>query len=354
MSPFCAVLSIIALLAAAAPSLRSGQANAQATKWYRGNTHTHTLNSDGDSPPDSVARWYRDRGYQFLFITDHEKITDPKPLNERFGVAGRFLLIAGQEVTQRVADSTHFRGTRQAHINSLGATTVIMPHGERGLARGMTLPQAYADNVARIRAAGGVPQVNHPNFVWSVRLRDLVDLPDSVLLEIANAHTGVNNAGDGENPSTEALWDSLLTRGKTVFGIADDDSHSFKPDDRDAFDLTRPGRAWIVVRADTLTPDAILSGIRRGDFYASTGVALDSLYADGREMRISIKARGDTRFVTEFIGSGGRVLARVRGPHVNYRVTGTDGYVRARITDSNGQHAWVQPMRIAGRMDREP
>ena len=28
-----------------------------ALRWYKGNTHTHTLNSDGDSTPDEVARW---------------------------------------------------------------------------------------------------------------------------------------------------------------------------------------------------------------------------------------------------------------------------------------------------------
>src|SRR5512134_2062007 len=35
---------------------------AQTLKWYKGNTHTHTLNSDGDSSPDEVARWYREHG----------------------------------------------------------------------------------------------------------------------------------------------------------------------------------------------------------------------------------------------------------------------------------------------------
>ena len=31
-------------------------------RWYKGNTHTHTLNSDGDSTPDEVVRWYREHG----------------------------------------------------------------------------------------------------------------------------------------------------------------------------------------------------------------------------------------------------------------------------------------------------
>ena len=335
------------LLIAALLALPVSIATAQPTRWFKGNTHTHTLNSDGDSPPDSAARWYRDHGYQFLFITDHEKQTDPAPLNARFGEAGKFMLIVGQEVTQRVADSTHYRGTRQAHVNSLGASAVVMPQGERGLARGITMRQGYADNVARIRAAGGIPQINHPNFVWSVRLQDLVALPDSVLLEIANAHTGVNNAGDDQSPSTEALWDSLLTRGKTIFGVADDDAHSFKPGDADSYELTRPGRGWIVVRADTLTAAAILSGLRRGDFYSSTGVTLDSLTTSRAEVRLSIVQSQQTRYLTEFIGSGGRVLARVRGTSASYRIKGDEGYVRARVTDSNGLHAWTQAVRVS-------
>jgi hypothetical protein len=35
-----------------------------------------------------------------------------------------------------------------------------------------------------------------------------------------------------------------------IFAIGDDDAHSFKPQDDDAFELTRPGRSWIMVRAD--------------------------------------------------------------------------------------------------------
>src|SRR3954467_4600569 len=140
-------MRLIVLLLLAAVSVANGQ-----TKWFRGNTHTHTLNSDGDSPPDSAARWYRDHDYQLLFITDHEKQTDPAPLNQIFGVPGKFMLIVGQEITQRVVDSTHYKALRQAHVNSLGARELVMPQGDRGRATGITMRQAYADNIARIRA----------------------------------------------------------------------------------------------------------------------------------------------------------------------------------------------------------
>ena len=234
---------------------RSSIAQQASPRWYRGNTHAHTINSDGDSPPDAVVRWYREHGYHFTFITDHELVTDVAPLNAVFGVPGKFLVLSGQEVTQRVADQAHPDGRRQAHVNALGTTQVILPIGERNIASGTTIAATYARHLPAIRSAGGVPQVNHPNYRWSVGLKDLLDVPDSTLFEVWNAHILVNNLGGADSsgrwmPSTEALWDSLLSRGKLLFGVADDDSHSFRSEDADSPDATRPGRAWVMVRAD--------------------------------------------------------------------------------------------------------
>ena len=133
-----------------------------------------------------------------------------------------------------------------------------------------------------------------------------------------------------------------MTRGKIVFAIGDDDAHSFLPANADAYELTRPGRAWIVVRADTLTASAILGGIRRGDFYASTGVMFKDLVATAKEIRISIQPVGDVRYRTEFIGKGGTVLATVNGHEAAYTIRGNEGYVRARVSDSNGGKALSQ------------
>src|SRR5438552_15607412 len=73
--------------------------------WYKGNTHTHThafQDSDADGPPGLVAAWYRDHGYQFVVITDHEYLTDVGSLNDKFVQAGKFIVIAGQEITKEV------------------------------------------------------------------------------------------------------------------------------------------------------------------------------------------------------------------------------------------------------------
>ena len=42
--------------------ITSGQESANKKRWYKGNLHTHTLNSDGDSTPHELATWYREHG----------------------------------------------------------------------------------------------------------------------------------------------------------------------------------------------------------------------------------------------------------------------------------------------------
>src|SRR5437660_546366 len=67
--------------------------------WFRGNTHAHTNLSDGQNSPIDVARWYQQHGYQFLFITDHNGVTDVSGLNTILGNGGKFLVLTGEEIT---------------------------------------------------------------------------------------------------------------------------------------------------------------------------------------------------------------------------------------------------------------
>ena len=46
--------------------------------WYKGNTHAHTLNSDGDSSSGEVAHWFRDHGYDFVVISEAIEVTPKK------------------------------------------------------------------------------------------------------------------------------------------------------------------------------------------------------------------------------------------------------------------------------------
>ena len=39
--------------------------------WKKGALHTHTLWSDGRSLPETVIKTYRDRGFDFVCLSDH-------------------------------------------------------------------------------------------------------------------------------------------------------------------------------------------------------------------------------------------------------------------------------------------
>ncbi|MET0595947.1 MAG: hypothetical protein ABW133_24820, partial [Polyangiaceae bacterium] len=134
------------------------QRNFDVTSFRRGNLHTHSSKSDGDSTPADVAAWYRTHGYHFLIITDHNTFTNPADYDNE--PHPDFLLIGGEEVTMRGAG-------REVHMNAL-CTKRVVPGG--------TFPsagQALAHGVLEIRSAGGIALINHPNFTWGVKSSDL-------------------------------------------------------------------------------------------------------------------------------------------------------------------------------------
>jgi hypothetical protein len=213
----------------------------------------------------------------------------------------------------------------------------------------MSMAETFARNIAAIRAAGGIAQVNHPNYLWSVRPEDLRGLPDDTLLEIWNGQPACHNLGGRDDagreaPSAEALWDQILSTGKHVWGVASDDSHDYR--NVGPQQASSPGQGWVVVRAEKLDPSAIVEALGRGSFYASTGIELGDYRVAGTEISLVIKAppRSETRYVTCFIGSGGKLLKEVHGLRPRYRIRGHEGYVRARVTDSDGHQAWTQPV----------
>ncbi len=192
-----------ATLALSAGSPSSVQQTPAAGRWYKGNTHTHTLNSDGDSTPDAVVQWYREHGYQFLVLTDHNFLTSVDGLNALHGADELFLVVKGEEVTDT------FSG-KQLHINGLDVQARVEPQG------GTSVSDVLQRNVNAIRLAQGVPHINHPNFRWSVTLDELRQVQNNKLLEIYNGHPQVNNLGGGGVPGLEEVWDAILSERQTA------------------------------------------------------------------------------------------------------------------------------------------
>ncbi len=303
------------------------------SRWYKGNIHTHTTESDGDAEPEKVVGWYRRHGYDFLVLSDHNHLT----LFEYGEGRRRFrrpLMIPGEEVSANIKN-----GDVPIHLNGVGISRVVEP-----IDAGEVVPTIQA-NVNAIRQAGGIPSINHPNYKWAFDHTHLQQVEGLGLLEVFNGHPAANVYGAPGKFTTEEIWDGVLSAGRVVFGVATDDSHNYH-------DFTpqksNPGRGWVCVRAETFTRNAIVNGLAMGDFYASTGVTLLEVETAAERVSVEIDPEPGRIYATRFTGKGGKLLSESVGLAAAYEPSGSEGYVRATVVSSSNTKAWTQPVFLPG------
>lgn len=266
---------------------------------FKGQLHCHTIASDGTGTAAAMVEMYRQKGFQFVAITDHNKVTpDPQ-------VPG-ILFVRGDEQSAMY------------HMSQFGAVSHKNLDGQQ------LIDSVLADGAAIV--------INHPHYS-GLSTASLMGLNGYQGIEIFNGVVAADVA------NAEDMWDELLSAGKTVFGFATDDAH----------DATTwaTNRAWIVVFADELSQQALISAIKAGNFYSSTGPTL-SVSTAGTAVSVTT----GTPCTIEWIGSGGRVL-RTAGSQVaadTYTVQGDEGYVRVRVAEgSTGKKAWSNAVWVRSR-----
>jgi hypothetical protein len=399
------VLAPAALALAACSAVTPSNEGPRAeTRWWKGNTHAHTLWSDGNGAPELVADWYRAHGYHFLVLSDHDRLSEGEkwfPITEkgrltpervealrrsygdgwviertrddqremrlktldelraRFEEADRFLFIQGEEITasfERIP----------VHVNGIHLAEAIPPLG------GDSVRDVLQRNVDAVIEQGrrlGRPtlaHINHPNFGWALTPQDVASVEGERFFEVFNGHPSVRNYGDETHVSTEEMWDIALTlrlaelKLGLLYGLATDDAHRYF-----SFGLGKvnPGRGWVMVRAEELSPEAIVDALHRGDFYASTGVTLRDFGHDASRLTVAIQREPEVTHTTRFIGTRmtpagpgpvGEVLLETTDNPAVYAFGGDELYVRAVVVSSrfhpnphaqgDRQRAWVQPV----------
>lgn len=329
------------LLAALIPLASPGAE--PAGRWWKGNLHTHTHWSDGDDYPEMIASWYKEKGYHFLALSDHNILSDHerwisiakskggqvafdkylaqfgedwveqrtsasdkevrlKTLGEfrpKFDEPGRFLMVQAEEITGRFL-------TAPIHINVTNVRECIMPPKGKSVAD--TIQKTF-DAVAEQRRRTGVPMfahINHPNFGWALTAEEMMNLEGDRFFEVYNGHPSVHNEGDEKRAGTERIWDILLTErlaelGKPAFfGLATDDSHHYHNEPKK---LSRPGRGWVMVRAAKLAAEDLIAAMEAGDFYASSGVTLRDVNASGGKLTVAVEPEAGVTYKIEFVGT---------------------------------------------------
>jgi hypothetical protein len=303
--------------------------SAQDLFWFKGNTHCHTTNSDGDETPENVVKWYKDHGYHFLVITDHNVLTDIKPLDT--DDRDNFLLISGVEI------SGNYSG-KPIHLNALNITEPI------DCQQGNSKVETLQKNIDAIIQAKGIATINHPNWRWAFNDFEMSQLKNARLFELYNFSYNCNNFSAGGYPGMEEVWDRMLSRGVLMYGIATDDAHDYLGEF--SAQKSNPGTGWIMVRACELTPRAILASLEKGEFYSTIGVTLQNITTTDKSYTVEIQQEDDMKYTTQFIGKDGQILKEVFGTTAVYTYQGNELYIRARILSSSGEFACTQPVFI--------
>src|SRR5579862_4346545 len=196
-----------------------------ADHWYRGNLHTHSLWSDGDDYPEMIVDWYKQHGYEFLTLSDHnvmltaEKWIDAqtnkgtavalekyfnrfgpewvkrrtskgraqvrlRTLEEfraKFEEPGRFLLIPGEEISDKY-------GNAPIHLNATNLRKLIKPQGGKSVSEVIQNDVNAVLEQQRVTGQPMIPHINHPNFRWAITAEDIMRVNGDRFLEIYNGH----------------------------------------------------------------------------------------------------------------------------------------------------------------------
>ncbi len=307
--------------------------------WLKGTTHVHAAPSgDSSTPVPDVIRWYEQHGYDFIVLTDHNRVT-PAASTERL------LVVPGIELTHNRKDCEppgDESGNCRIHVNALGVTATPEGKLEWSDFKERSRVTLYERAFAKARELGAsVIQINHPQYYWGMTPEVLVAIaPQAQLVEIANQQFDKWNAGDPNHPSVESLWDAALGTGLTLWGVATDDAHDYQADGGGKYPA---GGGWVMVKARR-DPAAILAALAAGRFYSSTGVTLSRAERVGDELVVDVAPGATGRHTITFIENG-KTVATVNGLNAK-RPIPQAGYVRAVVIRDDGKKAWVQPVRL--------
>jgi len=313
-------------------------------------------------------------------------------MQRRFDDPGKFLLLPAVEITQ-VLNGTN------VHLNYLNLPDVIPsvkggPLSKQIKDAALSVGALIRQNAAEVAALSAqlrrptMLTLNHPQWVyWDILPKNLIDAPEISFFEVCNGGSAFAPHPDAPRLNNDTFWDVVnafrtLKGQPLLYGIGTDDTHIYlnrTPEQRLA-------DAWVMVRSDALTPDALLAAMRAGDFYATCGVTLDEVAFNqsGRTLRVKVKAEPGVRHTIRFIttkkgfdqtvrtvespaekGRGARTLPvysddigktahAVEGTEASYKMAPDDLYVRARVESDtpcgfkrhfhpDSQVAWTQP-----------
>ena len=297
--------------------------------FYKGNLHTHTTVSDGDHSPEETAAIYRNAGYSFLAVTDHNRWGDFPELSDE-----SFLMLPGVEIDTTVDGCVH-------HIVGIGRPGCDLTGGYR-------IPPAEhyghqpQDLIDYLLAHRAMAIYAHPFWSYADE-RLLASLTGLSGMEIIN----YSCEQEWKSGISEVYFEYLWRDGNRIWCFGSDDAHGHVPDYRGGY---------ITVKARALTREAILDAIDAGSFTASYGPdgadaprLLDFYVEDGTAVvectpcrNIYINVRREYPGYHPAHGTKDAPLT-----HHEWKLPEGAQRVRAILTGFDGSITWSQPILLA-------
>jgi predicted metal-dependent phosphoesterase TrpH len=229
-------------------------------RFWRGNIHTHSNQSDGVLPTEAVVQAYKNAGYDFLQLSEHFIEHFNWPINDtRQFRSNNFTTLIGVELHAPETSAGELW-----HIVAAGLPLDFAPCGPN---------ETGAELAKRARDAGAFVGIAHP--AWSqLTLEDGLAIGAAHAVEIYNHGCAIeNDRGDGWY-----LHDQLMNEGKRLSAFATDDAHFKTPDHFGG---------WVNVKAQSLDPDELLSALKAGQYYSSQGPEFYDIKLSGKEIEIT-------------------------------------------------------------------
>ena len=215
--------------------------------WYRGDLHVHTRHSDGVLSVAEFASMVRQRGLDFVALTDHNNVTQlyHPDLDGVYDLA----IIPGMELT-----------TYYGHALALGTTGWFdWRIGRNGRKIQQAADEIHARGglfVAAHIAAIGDPVCTGCKWLFQRFMPGGLDA-----VEIWNETWAHSN-----NEISLQVWYSWLNAGHRLPATAGSDAHGYQS--------YEAGPGFNVIWAEALSADGILDGLRRGHVMLSSGPRL--------------------------------------------------------------------------------
>jgi len=269
--------------------------------WLKGTLHLHSTGSDGRTSIPELAELYRQHGYDFIAITDHNTVS-----GEPCRVKG-INVIKGMEI-----------GFNLIHAVGVGINNV--PKIEIKEPADLSIIKQYA----------GFSFLCHP--YWSNLDSSHFDLLKQFpAMEVYNSGCELEIA----RGNSAYFWDGALSAGICVNGLATDDSHQRLKDY--CF-------GWVMVKTSKNTENDIINALNKGNYYSSTGPDIPEISVNDGKVKVATSPCKQVRFIANLYY--GSVVNSGKAPltSAEYQLCGREKYLRVECLDFEGRKAWSNPL----------